>query len=576
MEPDKKTSAQEPSSEGSIEKKSELIEQTNQLPSDTEANTPVSLGDEVVTQTEEKAEPETTEPDLDLTEPETTAEPIKPAEAQPDDEKTDTVSEPSEEDTSVDTPTELPAEEVSSNDQPSITAEPDTTYKDSDVTPADTDTDANADPEPETSTEPEADSTPETNTEPKPEDDQLNSWQTDSGANDSSIFGATPMVTPPVTAPASAPKRKRGLLITIVVVLLLAIVGGAYAAYHFSKSSKKPAHVKVGVMMAFSGGSSSMGYGAMKGVQLAKKQLGADNIDIVQMDSKCDPKAAVDAMKRLIAQKVAAIIGEGCSSASVAALPLANNSKTVMISPSASSTTLSIPDDYFFRVVPPDTFQGQFDAQAIYDRGIRTVAVFYTNEPYGTSMNKVFQEKFEGLGGKVVATTSAQPDVIDLSDQMNQLKQANPEAIFFAPNSVVSGTAAMKVGREVGIKAPYFGADILYNTTIIDNAPTAVEGLTITSFPTGTKAFKQALLNEYGVSEQLYAAPQAYDALHAIYLATQKGASTGEAIKNILPTLSFDGVSAHIKFDQNGEISDKGYKYDLLQIKNGAFVTVDQ
>ena len=247
-----------------------------------------------------------------------------------------------------------------------------------------------------------------------------------------------------------------------------------------------------------------------------------------------------------------------------------------MISPSASSPALSIPDDYFFRVVPPDTFQGEYMAQAIYDKGVRTVGVFYTNEPYGTGMNKVFQEKFEALGGKVVKTVNAEPDVIDLSVQMKELKDASPEAVFFAPNSVVSGTAAIKLGREAGITVPFFGADIFYDTTIIDNAPTATEGLTITSFPTGSKSFKQALINEYQVSEQLYAAPQAYDAFRAIYLAVEKGATTGEAIKKELPGIEFDGVSAHIRFDQNGEISDKSYKYDLLQIQDGKFTVLTQ
>lgn len=385
---------------------------------------------------------------------------------------------------------------------------------------------------------------------------------------------------PPITPAAGSSKKpgRRWLVMSMIIILLLAIAGGAYAAYHATKkeTTQTLPHIKVGVMMAFTGGSSSMGYGAMKGIQLAKKQLGAENIEITQMDSKCDPKSAAEAVKKLIALHVAAIIGEGCSSASVAALPAANNSKTVMVSPSASSTTLSIPDDYFFRVVPPDTFQGEYIAQSIYDKGIRTVAVFYTNEPYGSSMNKVFQEKFEALGGKVVATASGEPDVIDLKNQMTELKAANPQAIFFAPNSVVSGTAAMKIGREIGVNAPYYGADILYNTTIIDDAPTATEGLTITSFPTGSKPFKQALMNMNDqVNEQLYAAPQAYDAFHAIYIATQRGASTGEEIKKQLPNISFDGVSAHIVFDQNGEISEKGYKYDLLKVKDGIFVTAE-
>jgi branched-chain amino acid transport system substrate-binding protein len=388
-----------------------------------------------------------------------------------------------------------------------------------------------------------------------------------------------PAPPPPMNEPQPEPPKKSGRKLFVMLGALAAVVVVALGAYFVIQLNTKPAapHIKVGVMMAFSGGSSSMGYGAMKGVQLAKKQLGADNIDIVQMDSKCDAKTAGEAIKNLINQKVVAIIGEGCSSASVAALPAANNAKIPMISPSASSPTLSIPDDYFFRVVPPDNFQGSFMAQAIYDRGIRKVAVFYTNEPYGSGMNTVFRDKFEALGGKVVGTAFAEPDVIDLSTQMKTLEAASPEAVFIAPNSVVSATAAMKLAREAGIKAPFFGADIMYDNTIISNNADVAEGLTISSFPTGTKAFKQSLVNEYGKSEQLYAAPQAYDIIHILQLAVQKGATTGEQIKNVLPNISLtDSVSGFKQFDANGEVSDKNYKYDLFQVKDGAFTLVEQ
>ena len=389
---------------------------------------------------------------------------------------------------------------------------------------------------------------------------------------------STPPPTQHPVEPPIEPKKRKPLVIALVVLLIIALCGGAYAAYMFSKKKQAASDepVKVGVMMAFSGGSSSMGYGAMKGIQLAKKQLGANNIEIVQMDSKCDPKEAAEAIKKLIAQKVVAIIGDGCSSASVAALPAANNSKTIMVSPSSSSPTLSIPDDYFFRVVPPDTLQGSYIAQAIYDKGIRNVAVFYTNEPYGSGMNKVFQEKFEALGGKVVATTTAEPDVITLNNQIQEMKAANPEAIFIAPNSVVSATAVINLAHEAGLNVPLYGADIMYDDTIIKNAPEASEGLIITSFPTGTKSFKQALQNEYKTTEQLYAAPQAYDAFNAIYKAVQKGARTGEDIKKALPGISFDGVSGHVTFDMYGDLGGKDYKYDLFQVKNGTFELIQQ
>lgn len=387
----------------------------------------------------------------------------------------------------------------------------------------------------------------------------------------------SPQVIPP-QAPQAQPPKKRVSRIFIVntILIILLVVTCAYAVFMYfqnSRSSGVP-RIKVGVMMAFSGGSSSMGYGAMKGVQLAKKQLAADNIEIIQEDSKCDPKSAAEAVKRLIEQQVVAIIGEGCSSATVAALPAVNNARIPLISPSASSPTLTIPNDYFFRVVPSDNLQGAFMAQAIYDEGVRNVGVFYTNEPYGTGMNTVFREKFEALGGKVVATVSGEPDVIDLGAQINDLKAAKPQAVFIAPNSVVTATAVVKLSRQAGLNVPLFGADIMYDNTMINNAGAAAEGLTISSFPTGTKAFKQALVNEYQKTEQLYAAPQAYDIIRILQIAAEQGATTGDQIKQMLPGITFQGVSGLIKFDVNGEISDKDYKYDLFQVKDGTFQLV--
>jgi branched-chain amino acid transport system substrate-binding protein len=371
--------------------------------------------------------------------------------------------------------------------------------------------------------------------------------------------------------------RKRLAFVLIGILVVLAVLAGirAYTRYKENVQTQKPT-VKIGVLMAFTGGSSNMGYGTMKGIQLAKKQLGADNIELIQADSQCNPKTAKSAMQGLIDKGVAAVIGDGCSSASVAALTLANSNKIPMISPSASSATLSIPNDYFFRVVPSDNYQAAYIAQAIRKKGLTKVAVFYTNEPYGSAMSKSFQEQFQVLGGTVVATAYAEPDDINLVAEMQKLKKAAPQAVFIAPNSLVTGTAAVQVARDQGITVPLFGGDILYDKTLIANAPAASNGLTMTTFPTGTGTFKQSLLNEYKVSEQLYAAPQAYDALGAIYRTIEKGASTGEEIHTMLPTISFKGMSASISFDQNGEEPGANYKYDLLQVEGSAFTALGQ
>lgn len=386
--------------------------------------------------------------------------------------------------------------------------------------------------------------------------------------------------TPTSGQSGDAGKKK---LMTIVAIAVVVVLLGAAVGYALMSRDKEeaatttqPAKVKVGVLLALSGGSSSMGYGSIKGIDLAKKQLGANNIEIVQADGKCDPKAAPAAMEYLIKQGVAAVIGENCSSASTAVLELANKNHILMLSPSASSPLLTKPDDFFFRTVPSDIGQGTFLAQSIYDAGHKTAAVFYTAEPYGTAINDVFKKQFESLGGKVVAAVSAESSVIDVQTQVAAIKASQPAAIAIVTNSTVSSTAVMKLARQSGVTVPFYGGDNLYDNTIITNNGAAAEGLHVVSFPTGSQAFKQDLINEYNVTEQLYAAPQGYDALNALFKATQKGAKTGDDFKRILPTITFQGVSGKIEFDKNGEIPYETYKYDLLVVKDGAFSVVKQ
>lgn len=193
--------------------------------------------------------------------------------------------------------------------------------------------------------------------------------------------------------------KKKTTIIAVVVALLL--IAAAIAVYMFvPKPEPQPtaASIKVGVMLPFSGGASGSGFGELKGIELAKKELGATNIELIQADSKCDGEAALPAIKELIAKGVSAIIGEACSGASLAALPEADKNKVVMVSPSASSPSLSKPDDYFFRVVPPDELQGKFTAETMYAKGIKTAALLHTDEPYGNALAAVFKENYEKIG----------------------------------------------------------------------------------------------------------------------------------------------------------------------------------
>lgn len=365
--------------------------------------------------------------------------------------------------------------------------------------------------------------------------------------------------------------KNKKIIIGALVLLVVVLVG--YLA--FQRFLAKPTFkgtAKIGYLGPLSGENASVGLSLLKGAELAKKELGADNIEIVTEDSLCSKDKAPEALKTLIEKGVVAVIGELCSGASVAALPLANQNKIVLISAGSTSPKLSIEGDFFFRTVPPDSLQGQFAAQLVSKKGLKNLAILYTNEEYGIAFADILKENFEKAGGKVVASVSFERNALDLRNQLNQIKKASPEAIYIISNSLTSSVAALTQIKELSIKATILGSEGLQEQQIINDAGEAAEGLIVTAVGSGTKAFKQSHKAEFGVEAGLFAA-QGYDAFKALYLALSKGGKTGEEIKNTLPEVEFDGVSGHIKFDKFGEVSGN---YDVLIVEDRKFVPVTE
>lgn len=353
--------------------------------------------------------------------------------------------------------------------------------------------------------------------------------------------------------------------VIISFILIGLIIGGiVYYLYLPQQYSASEQTIKVGLLAPLSGENSNFGYSILKGVQLAKKELGADNIEIILGDSQCDKEKAPAVMKKLIDQNVVAVVGEICSGASLAALPLANQYKIPLISPGSTSPQLSIPNDYFFRTVPPDSLQGRYAANLMYASNYRKLAILYSNEDYGNAFQGVLKENFEGLGGVVVASVPFEVNTIDLKDQITKIQNSRPDVIYIVSNSTVSSVAALKMIQDFKIKAALFGSEAMNDRSLLSDADGASEGLIITAVSSGSKSFKQMHRAEFGVDAGLYAS-QAYDAFQAIYLALQKGAKTGEDIKTILPSIIFEGKSGHIQFDANGEVAGN---YEALIVRN--------
>ncbi len=365
---------------------------------------------------------------------------------------------------------------------------------------------------------------------------------------------------------------RKMLMIGGLVVLLLA---AGVAAWMFWPEKKAPPIVhrtiKLGLMVPLTSDNSNFGVLAQQGLAMAKKDFNEEGLtfEITEKDTQCKADLAKTAAQELINQGVVVIVGEVCSSASLAALDIANQNKVLLFSPASSSPKLSIANDFFYRTYPTDKPQAVFAAALMKKNNIKRVATIFSNEPYGIPLNADFKEEFAKTGGTIVAEESFDTNVsnIDFSAQLTRIKAANPDAIFLMTNSKISSAAILVQAKQKGITAKLYGSDSLKDLGFVADVGDAGEGMIVLAVTEGNQKFIDKYRAVYGQAPASAVGAQAYDVFMAVARAVKGGANTGEQIRDALAKMEFEGASGHIKFDANGDVIGADYKLYVIKDK---------
>lgn len=176
---------------------------------------------------------------------------------------------------------------------------------------------------------------------------------------------------------------------------------------------------------------------------------------------------------------VVAIAGHTFSGSTAAAIPIYNEARLPMLSPSATMATLTDgPQDVFNRIPFTDDLQGQFAAEYLYNvLGITKLAVMHDGDAYGKGVAEKVQEVFMGLGGEVVALEAITPGETDYSAALTDVGASGPEAIYFGgyyPEAAVIAKDMPIAGME-GVLL--FSDDGTYGEAFIELAGAYAEGV---------------------------------------------------------------------------------------------------
>jgi len=376
--------------------------------------------------------------------------------------------------------------------------------------------------------------------------------------------------------------KVRGILVVGLAILLLIALSACERA-------QKP--LRLGAVMRLSIGA-EQGIPCRRGVEMAVAEvnraggINGRKVELIMEDEKDSPAAAVNAVQKLInVDQVVALVGPMTSGAMMAAAKTAEEAKVADISPTATTPQLSGLGAYLYRGCSRIDTQAKVLTKYVADTWKpKTVAVFYSNEPYGKGSDKFFSEEFEKLGIKVVDRESFNRGARDFKAELTKIKAANPDILFipgYTPETAPAAAQARQLGMNQKILGVYGDNDLTY----IQLAGEAAAGHVIGGeYDEGydtpkNQSFKnnyQELTEKNHDPYNLMFAALGYDAASMILEGMKQNGPTSAGIKEFLDNVKdFDGVTGRLSFDKTHDLVRAGTEgVYVLEVQNGKYVRV--
>ncbi|MBU4285130.1 ABC transporter substrate-binding protein [Patescibacteria group bacterium] len=365
-----------------------------------------------------------------------------------------------------------------------------------------------------------------------------------------------------------------GVVVLVIVILIIV----------FYEPTEKGA-IKIGFIGPLTGDVASYGQSEKNAVKLAiseinlKGGINGKKVEVIYEDGKCNGKEAATAAQKLInIDKVKIILGGACSGETLGAAPITQAEKVILFSSFASSPDITEIGDYVFRNMVSDLDGGRDVAKMIREK---TVASLVENTEYSQTLENVFEQEFQKLGGNVLVKETYNPNEKDYRTQILKIKAKNPEAIFINCQSGISGGLAAKQIREMGVEIPLYSVIVFSGDDALNAAGVAANGIIFSDAPGLSKNNLQAVefLNnykqKYGEPANEYIIGARYDSVYILKNAIKRCSEDTDCIKDFLYNMpEYKGIIGNYRFDKNGDVI--GIHYIVKKVVDGKPIELSQ
>jgi len=284
--------------------------------------------------------------------------------------------------------------------------------------------------------------------------------------------------------------------------------------------------VKIGAVYPFSGNAASAGnyskaaielgveivnnaHPELKDIPLAATaglpNLGGAKIEVVFADNQGTPAAGQNQTLRLITEeKVVAVVGAYQSGITVTASAMAEKYGIPFLTPESVAANLTERGfKWFFRTTPVAVDFAKAYTQFLKERKaggdkVDTIAIVHENTEYGNSVGGVVKDEATKGGFNVALDISYPANTTDVSPQVLQLKDKNPDVVVFI-SYTSDAILYAKTMKDLNWKPAILIADDagFNDPSFVQTSASLVEGLiNRSSFAAGKPGSMSALVND--------------------------------------------------------------------------------
>ena len=376
-------------------------------------------------------------------------------------------------------------------------------------------------------------------------------------------------------------KKIFALVLALAMTLALVACGGGDDGTADQSSGEKV--VKIGVFEPQTGDNGAGGKQEILGMQYANYvqptvSIGGEEYQVKLEigDNRTTAENGPSAAAELVNRGVSIVLGSYGSGVSMAGGAVFSEAGIPAIGVTCTNPQVTSDCDVYYRICFLDPFQGTVLANYAYkELGVTTAyTLAMLGSDYDQGLVYYFTEAFKALGGTVVAEDFPEGSANFVS-YINNAKSAGA-GVIFAPVSTNYAQLIIEAAAAQGYTGDLLGSDTWDNNMVVESSKGKDVSVKITTFyqeggnpefDAGIKewmnANPDALTNNGGNDMVSAVTAMGYDAYFTALQAIEKAGSTDpKAILEALPSVSYEGVSGLIEFDEIGDA-----KRDVAYIK---------